>query len=77
MDSFVGGSTSIVRSPCCPLPEIATAAEPIELPPRFVGMLAVGCLVCGVPMCASSLCGVCDLFVVVLCATKKSTGRCR
>ena len=31
-------------------------------------MLGVSCLVCVVAMCASSSCGVCDLFLVVLCA---------
>ena len=31
-------------------------------------MLGVCCLVCDVAMCVSSSCGVCDLFLVVLCA---------
>ena len=75
MGSFVGGSTSITGSSCCSLPEIATAETPLELLPRVVGMLGVCCLVCGAAMCASSACGVCDLFVVVLCA-KIYTGRC-
>ena len=64
MGSFVGGSTSIIGSSRCPLPEKPTARAPLVLLPRVVGMLAVGCLVCCVVMCGSASCGVCDLCCV-------------
>ena len=42
----------------------ATAEAPFELLPRVVGMVGVCWSECGVAMCASSSCGVCDLLCV-------------
>ena len=63
----------VTGSSCYSLPEIARAEAPLELLPRVVSMLGVCCLVCGVAMCASSSCGVCELLHAVLCAKKKET----